>query len=240
MSIGVSNHSSIPVQFQQQPISTATPSHPTENTQSNHHSGETKNSESTSKSSSPTSPSSQLTREELASITQLKVRDQQVRTHEQTHLATAGSLAQGGASFTYQTGPDGKRYATGGEVSVDTSTISDDPKANIQKAQQIRRAALAPAQPSSADLQAAAKATAMEQQALAELSQTREENSNIDNQNADAKNLPEAITCEICGGSHGSGAHSESMQKRLEHSFMTVASLGTDKASRAQEIDNFV
>ena len=59
-------------------------------------------------------PSSGLTREELEIVKQLKVRDQQVRAHEQAHLAAAGSLAQGGPSFSYQTGPDGKRYATGG------------------------------------------------------------------------------------------------------------------------------
>ena len=74
----------------------------------------------------------------------LKKRDQKVRRHEQAHLAAAGGLATGGANLSYQTGPDGKRYIIGGEVNIDTSLVPGDPDATIRKAQQIRRAALAP------------------------------------------------------------------------------------------------
>ncbi|MCQ8105130.1 hypothetical protein NP590_13525 [Methylomonas sp. SURF-2] len=99
----------------------------------------------------------------------LKARDSEVRAHEQAHLAAAGGLAVGGANFQYVTGPDGQRYATGGEVGIDTSAVPNDPQATLLKAETIRRAALAPAQPSAQDLSVASKATAMANKASAEL-----------------------------------------------------------------------
>ena len=102
-------------------------------------------------------------------LQQLKKRDTEVRQHEQAHLAAAGSLAQGGPSYEYESGPDGKRYAVGGEVSIDTSKVPNDPAATRDKARQIRRAALAPVQPSGKDHQVAAKAAQMELQAAREL-----------------------------------------------------------------------
>jgi len=115
-------------------------------------------------------PSIRSTPEETRPDTaKLKSRDQEVRRHEQAHLAAAGGLAAGGASFSYKTGPDGKRYAVGGEVNIDTSPVPGDPNATIHKAQQIRRAALAPADPSPQDRTVAASASAMEIQARRDL-----------------------------------------------------------------------
>jgi|GEM_PF-605382 len=116
-----------------------------------------------------------LTPEEEKQVQELKSRDTEVRAHEAAHLAAAGGHAQGGASFTYQTGPDGKKYAVGGEVSVDTSSVDGNPEATIQKARQIRAAALAPAQPSSQDMNVAARASKMEVQARQELSRQQSE-----------------------------------------------------------------
>jgi hypothetical protein len=56
----------------------------------------------------------------------------------------------------------------GGEVGIDTSRVPDDPEATIRKAQVVRRAALAPAEPSPRDRQVAAEATRMESQARQE------------------------------------------------------------------------
>ena len=109
-----------------------------------------------------------LTDEERAIIAELQQTDREVRAHEQAHLAAAGGLARG-VSFTFVTGPDGKQYAVGGEVSIDTSPVSGDPQATIQKAQQIRAAANAPANPSGQDRAVAAQASAMEQAARQEL-----------------------------------------------------------------------
>ena len=47
-------------------------------------------------------------------------------------LIPAAGTEGGGASYEYDNGPDGKRYAVGGEVSIDTSTVSGDPQATIQ------------------------------------------------------------------------------------------------------------
>ncbi len=114
-----------------------------------------------------------LTESEQRQVQQLADRDREVRTHEQAHLSAAGSRATSGASFTYTDGPDGKRYATGGEVSVDTSPVQGDPEATLRAAELIQRAALAPAEPSAQDRQVAAAANAMAQVASAELSQQR-------------------------------------------------------------------
>lgn len=101
-------------------------------------------------------------------INQLKARDREVRAHEQAHLAVAGQYARG-MSFSYQTGPDGKSYAIGGEVGIDSSPVADDPEATIQKAMIVQSAAMAPAQPSSQDFRVAASARQMMAQAQAEL-----------------------------------------------------------------------
>lgn len=102
-------------------------------------------------------------------IQTLKARDQEVRNHEQAHLSAAGGLAVSGASFEFVTGPDGQRYAVGGEVSIDTSGVPGDPEATLRKAETIRRAALAPAQPSGQDYSVASKAAAMANQARIEM-----------------------------------------------------------------------
>ena len=100
----------------------------------------------------------------------LRRRDQEVRTHELAHLGAAGQYALGGPRYTYQTGPDGGRYAIGGEVPVDTGPVAGDARATLQKAMQLRRAALAPAHPSGADLAIAAQASNMAAQAQQDLS----------------------------------------------------------------------
>ena len=93
----------------------------------------------------------ELTEEEQQRVQELKSRDREVRQHEQAHMAAAGGHARGGPSYEYTTGPDNRRYASGGEVSIDTSKVADDPGATIRKAQIIYRAAMAPAEPSSQD-----------------------------------------------------------------------------------------
>src|SRR5690554_3777891 len=108
-----------------------------------------------------------LTAEQVKEVEQLKARDREVRAHEMAHLAAAGGLAMSGATFTYQRGADGVSYAIGGEVKIDTSSGST-PEETIRKAQTIRAAALAPAEPSGQDHAVAAQASQMEAQARAE------------------------------------------------------------------------
>jgi hypothetical protein len=129
-----------------------------------------------------------LTDEELVKLTTLKQRDTEVRTHEQAHLSAAGAYASGGASFSFTTGPNGKRYATSGEVPIDMSK-EDTPAATILKMQTVRRAALAPANPSSADRAIASQASAKESQARKELqSQEKSSSKSVSEQNSEATN----------------------------------------------------
>lgn len=105
-----------------------------------------------------------LSEAELKELRQLKSRDQEVRTHEQAHLSAAGQYASGGASFSYQKGPDGNKYAVGGEVPIDVGK-EKTPEETVRKMQVVKKAALAPANPSAADRQIAAQATMTEAQA---------------------------------------------------------------------------
>lgn len=100
-------------------------------------------------------------------IQQLQRADISVRQHEAAHQAAGGPYA-GGASFTYTRGPDGKNYATAGEVPVDTSP-ERDPQATIRKMETVKAAALAPADPSPQDLRVAQQADAAKAQAQQEL-----------------------------------------------------------------------
>lgn len=90
-------------------------------------------------------------------IAKLKLVDAEVRAHEQAHIAAATGLNVSAPSFGYETGPDGKKYAVNGEVSISFSG-SNDPEENIANAEKLKAAALAPADPSSQDLSVARNA----------------------------------------------------------------------------------
>ncbi|MGB5854108.1 MAG: putative metalloprotease CJM1_0395 family protein [Oceanisphaera sp.] len=112
----------------------------------------------------------ELTIEQQEELLQLQQRDQEVRVHEQQH-ASVGGQHTGAPSYEYETGPDGKQYVVEGSVSADLSPIASDPNATIEKMQQVKAAALAPAEPSSADKNAAARADQLIVEARAELQQ---------------------------------------------------------------------
>lgn len=129
---------------------------------------------------SSTSKDEELTPEEKQLVKDLQARDQEVRAHEAAHLAVAGSLAAGGASFTYQKGPDGKQYAIGGEVPIEVSE-GRTPEETVMKARQIKAAAVAPANPSAQDMKIASTAAMMEMKALMEITAEKMEESNKEN-----------------------------------------------------------
>lgn len=106
-------------------------------------------------------------------LAQLKSRDSEVRAHEAAHMAAGGRFITGGASYTYERGPDGGEYAIGGEVGIDTSPVPGNPEATAEKMRIVRAAALAPSDPSSADLAVAASAAEAEAAAMAEIAQAR-------------------------------------------------------------------
>ncbi len=112
-----------------------------------------------------------LSEDQKKQVNELQKRDREVKAHEAAHMAAGGSCVRGGATYSYQVGPDGKRYAVGGEVSIDASSASGDPQETILKMQTVKRAALAPAQPSGQDRAVASQAGAIETQARKELAQ---------------------------------------------------------------------
>ena len=115
----------------------------------------------------------ELTEEQLREVEQLKQRDREVRTHEQAHAAAAGRYANGGPQLEFTTGPDGRQYATGGHVNIDVGP-ANTPQATLIKAQVIRRAALAPADPSGQDRAVAAAATQLERDARKQIQEARQ------------------------------------------------------------------
>ena len=114
-----------------------------------------------------------MTQEEMAMVKELQARDQEVRNHELAHQATGAGLTSG-ASFVYQMGPDGKRYAVGGEVSIQVGG-GNSPEDSIQRSKRILAAATAPTNPSPADIQVAMRATQILAQAQMEVAQERTE-----------------------------------------------------------------
>ncbi len=129
----------------------------------------------------------QLTEEEQKQIDELKARDREVKTHEQAHIAAGGSYVKGGATYDYQTGPDGKQYAVGGSVNIDTSPVDGDLEATIAKAQVVIKAALAPAEPSVQDQKVASAARQMMNEARKELTSQNNAEINADT-NTDTEN----------------------------------------------------
>ncbi len=146
----------------------------------------------------------ELAEDEQREVQDLKKRDREVRQHEQAHMAAAGGHARGGPSYEYTTGPDNRRYATGGEVSIDTSKVPDDPEGTIRKAQIIYRAALAPAEPSSQDRSVASEAKQMEAEARRDLAEARREESTTGGEgDAAAEPANETAGSEVDAGAAG-------------------------------------
>lgn len=123
---------------------------------------------------SDSSNSQEVDEEVLAEIRELSRRDAEVRAHEQAHASVGGQYT-GAASYTYKTGPDGVRYAVGGEVSISLPSVSGNPEQAIRAAEQVRRAALAPAEPSEQDRRVAASASQIIIQARAEAQRQQQE-----------------------------------------------------------------
>jgi hypothetical protein len=110
--------------------------------------------------SSPEAGASALSTAEQRQIDELRTIDRRVRAHEMAHINSGDGVVRGGAAFTYSNGPDGRKYAVGGEVPIDTSP-GRTPEQTLAKARAIERAALAPADPSPQDRRIAARAVVM-------------------------------------------------------------------------------
>lgn len=185
-----------------------------------------------------------LTTEEEAVVRELQRRDAEVRRHEQAHAAAGGRFA-GAPSYEYERGPDGRLYAIGGEVSIDTSPIPGDPQATIAKAQQVRRAALAPTQPSPQDRRVATEAQQQIAQARADL---RTEQAEARAEEAESRRESSESVEATRGDSEGGNASAlgeatqradavrqaaGTSQPSIENGQQPVAIVSTDLASRS-------
>ena len=113
-------------------------------------------------------------------VMELKARDAEVRAHEQAHVAAGAGVVMSGPSYTYQQGPDGRMYAVGGHVTIDTSP-EPDPEDTIRKMEKVQASALAPMDPSPSDLKIASTAAMLKQRALQELAQEDDESQLMQN-----------------------------------------------------------
>lgn len=159
----------------------------------------------------------QLSDADRQRVAELAARDREVRAHEQAHLAAAGSYARG-VHYETTTGPDGRRYTSAGSVSIDATPVPGDPRATIRKAQIVRRAALAPADPSAEDRRIAAEASKMAIEAQRALIEERR----------DAREAPDdgnpasaGAMARGVGGSHVDGPRVDG--SRVDGSGMDVA-----------------
>lgn len=115
-------------------------------------------------------PDGELNEEEQQEVEQLQQRDREVRQHEQAHTAAAGHLAVGGPNFEYKSGPDGRRYATEGDVKIAVGS-GNSPEEKARNAHQAERAALAPAEPSAQDRKVASEARKVAAEAEREITE---------------------------------------------------------------------
>lgn len=83
-------------------------------------------------------------------LSRYKESDAQIRQHEQAHAAASPYAST--PDYSYSVGPDGKLYATGGEVRVDTS-MPKDKEAAAHKLDELDQLSSAPNDLSAADAQ---------------------------------------------------------------------------------------
>ena len=121
----------------------------------------------------PSVRGSGLTLEEQRQVASLQQIDRNVRAHEQAHISAGRGVVTGSVNYSYTYGPDGKQYAVGGEVGIDTSA-EKKPEANIDKGIRIQAAALAPRDPSAQDYRVAAIGSQLETQGRTDLAQQQQ------------------------------------------------------------------
>ena len=108
-------------------------------------------------------------------------------------MNAGGQYTQGGPHYNYEQGPDGRRYATSGHVNIDLSE-GKTPEETVKKMQTVRRAALAPAEPSGPDRQVAAEASRRETEARLEVRELEREEAKLAEEGAEAQaGLQEAV-----------------------------------------------
>ena len=178
-------------------------------------------------------------------LNELKQRDLEVRAHEKAHAAIGGQYTAA-PQYEFKAGPDGRQYATDGEVSIDISEGST-PEETIRKMQQVKAAALAPAEPSPQDLRVAAEASQKSVEARNEIAREAAEQAGEAFERAIPANLSkpadqeaQSVTSAIPSLSETTDNIEVSIPKRtLEKDQLDVADNKTDDAVLAEQIQLF-
>jgi hypothetical protein len=172
--------------------------------------------------------------QERQEIRALAQRDREVRAHEQAHMAAGGPYA-GAAKYQYEKGPDGVNYAVAGEVPIDTSPEAT-PEATLQKARTIKRAAMAPAEPSPQDRQVAMEAAAMELEARQDLIKLRQNPAqNPLQENATAAQDESSVAATATAPARPDGAQGASQADRPEAAASGAQASGFRQASGPEQ-----
>jgi len=179
------------------------------------------------------------TAQQQKEIQQLEKRDQEVRTHELAHARVGGDVT-GSPVYEFEMGPNGKKYAVAGEVSVDLSTVAGDPQATITKMEKVHAAALAPVEPSAQDMKVASQATKLIAQAKSELSElVVEQNKTPDK--ALAENENNSLSANEQSSAVQSDLFDQKMQQTLnaQEAITTPTVISTDVQERSQRIEGY-
>ena len=153
----------------------------------------------------------ELTEQEIKQVDKLKSREKEVITHELRHQSVGGQYASA-PSYGKEKGPDGRSYITDGSVQILVSEEST-PEKTISKMQQVYAAALAPAEPSSADRSVAAKAKSIEASARAELAEEKAQEASGSESADKAGNAEKSGAAESGSGVSESGAEGVSASR---------------------------
>ena len=167
----------------------------------------------------------ELSKEEQRIVSELQAADTNVRAHEAAHMAAGGGLTSP-ASYTYERGPDNKMYAVAGEVGISTGE-GNTPQESLNKAQTIRRAALAPADPSPQDLKVAAQAASMEMSARAQIMQEKmaQNSQNTNNSNETSGDAVNSV------GNSAENSNVNSTENSAENSNINSAGNSTENSN---------
>jgi hypothetical protein len=116
----------------------------------------------------------EMTLEQANELKRMQTQADKVVSHEGAHAMVGGTLMLGGPVYQYELGPDGEVYETAGQSRIDMSPIAGNPQGTIFKMQHVKRAAMAPLNPSGADRVVASQADQIENQARKHLQNVAE------------------------------------------------------------------
>lgn len=115
-----------------------------------------------------------LESDERAAVEDLRRRDAAVKARSTAHIQAAGGFAQTNPSYTFETGPDGRRYAVDADIHISANAGGNSPDGLRQAAQRIRIAALGAVSGASGDDHAIAASAAEMEMRAAQASQPGE------------------------------------------------------------------